>query len=40
MDEHAMSESDAWRFLQRTAMNTRRTIAAVATDVIAGSLGP
>jgi AmiR/NasT family two-component response regulator len=40
MDEHGLSESDAWRFLQRTAMNTRRTIAAVATDVIAGALSP
>jgi response regulator NasT len=40
MDEHGLSESDAWRFLQRTAMNTRRTIAAVASDVIAGTLGP
>ena len=40
MDEFGMSESEAWRFLQRTAMNTRRTIAAVASDVIAGTLGP
>jgi AmiR/NasT family two-component response regulator len=40
MDEHAMSESDSWRFLQKNAMNSRRTIAQVARDVIDGSLAP
>ena len=40
MDEHAMSESDSWRFLQKNAMNSRRTIAQVAQDVIDGSLTP
>ena len=40
MDEHAMSESDSWRFLQKNAMNSRRTIAQVARDVIDGSLTP
>jgi AmiR/NasT family two-component response regulator len=40
MDEHAMSESDSWRFLQKSAMNSRRTIAQVARDVIDGSLTP
>jgi AmiR/NasT family two-component response regulator len=40
MDEHAMSESDSWRFLQKSAMNSRRTIAQVARDVIDGSLAP
>ena len=40
MDEHAMSESDSWRFLQKNAMNSRRTIAQVARDVIDGTLTP
>ena len=40
MDEHAMSEADSWRFLQKNAMNSRRTIAQVARDVIDGSLAP
>ncbi|HEY5013678.1 MAG TPA: response regulator [Acidimicrobiia bacterium] len=40
MDEHSMSESDSWRFLQKSAMNSRRTIAQVAQDVIDGSLTP
>jgi AmiR/NasT family two-component response regulator len=40
MDEHGMSESDSWRFLQKNAMNSRRTIAQVARDVIDGSLTP
>ena len=40
MDEHSMSESDSWRFLQKSAMNSRRTIAQVARDVIDGSLTP
>jgi response regulator NasT len=40
MDERAMSESDSWRFLQKSAMNSRRTIAQVAQDVIDGALSP
>jgi response regulator NasT len=40
MDEHAMTESDSWRFLQKSAMNSRRTIAQVARDVIDGALAP
>jgi response regulator NasT len=40
MDEHGMTEGESWRFLQTTAMNTRRKIAEVATDVIAGALVP
>jgi two-component system, response regulator PdtaR len=40
MDEHGMTEGESWRFLQTTAMNTRRKIADVANDVIAGSLVP
>jgi response regulator NasT len=40
MDEHGMTEAASWRFLQTTAMRTRRTIGAVAGDVISGSLTP
>ena len=40
IDDHGHSEQDAFRFLQRQAMSTRRTMADVATDVIAGTLTP
>jgi AmiR/NasT family two-component response regulator len=40
MDHHDMSESDAFRFLQKTAMDTRSTLKAVAQDVIDGNLKP
>ena len=40
MDEHGMSESDSWRFLQKTAMNSRRKIGDVAHDVVAGAVTP
>jgi response regulator NasT len=40
MDHHAMSENDAFRFVQKTAMDTRRTLKAVAQDVIDGNLKP
>ena len=40
MDNHAMSEAESWRFLQKTAMNSRRSLADVARDVIAGTLVP
>jgi response regulator NasT len=40
MDEHGMSESQAWRFLQTNAMNSRRKIFDVANDVIEGALVP
>ncbi len=40
MDEHGMTEAASWRFLQTTAMRTRRTIADVAADVIAQKLVP
>jgi len=40
MDEHGMTEGEAWRFLQTGAMNTRRKIADVAADVIVGTLTP
>jgi response regulator NasT len=40
MDDHGLTEAAAWRFLQKTAMDTRRGIAEVAQDVIAGTLTP
>jgi AmiR/NasT family two-component response regulator len=40
MDEHGMTEAESWRFLQTSAMNTRRKIADVANDVIDGALVP
>ena len=40
MDGHDMSEGDAFRFLQKTAMDTRSTLKQVAQDVIDGSLHP
>ena len=40
MDGHDMSEGDAFRFLQKTAMDTRSTLRAVAHDVIDGNLQP
>ena len=38
MDERGLSESDAFSFLQKTAMHQRRTMAEVATDVLSGHL--
>jgi len=40
MDAHEMSEADAFRFLQKTAMDTRSTLKAVAQDVVDGNLKP
>ncbi|MDQ1459240.1 MAG: hypothetical protein QOI08_724, partial [Actinomycetota bacterium] len=40
MDEHGMTEADSWRFLQKTAMNSRRKIHEVANDVVGGLLTP
>ena len=40
MDLHDMAESEAFRFLQKTAMDTRSTLKAVAQDVIDGNLKP
>ncbi len=40
MDEHGMSEAASWRFLQKTAMDSRRKIHEVARDVMAGQLTP
>ena len=40
IDGHGMSEQDAFAFLQRTAMNQRRTIKEVCAEVIDGTLVP
>jgi two-component system, response regulator PdtaR len=40
MDEFGLSEADSWRFLQKTAMNSRRKIHEVAADVVGGTLAP
>jgi two-component system, response regulator PdtaR len=40
MDDHALSESDAFSWIQKRAMQDRRTMRAVAEQVIAGELTP
>ncbi len=40
MDGHGLSEQDAFRFLQKTAMDTRATLKSVAQEVIDGALTP
>ena len=40
MDLHDMAESEAFRFMQKTAMDTRSTLKAVAQDVIDGNFKP
>lgn len=40
IDRHGMSESDAFAFLQRHAMNSRTTMRTVAESVLAGDLDP
>lgn len=40
IDRHAMTEAEAFRWLQQQAMSSRRTMAAVAGEVIAGALTP
>jgi response regulator NasT len=40
MDNHDMTEANAFRFLQKTAMDTRSPLKQVAQDVIDGSLQP
>jgi two-component system, response regulator PdtaR len=40
MDQLSMSEQDAFRFIQRTAMSERSSMAAVAERVIDGGLRP
>ena len=40
IDEHSMSESDAFSFVQQSAMAGRRKMVDVATDIIEGRLAP
>ena len=40
MDQHELSEAAAFSFIQQTAMRTRSTMAAIATQVLEGSLVP
>ncbi len=40
MDSHGMSEQDAFRFLQQTAMTSRLSMKDVANQVIEGTLKP
>lgn len=40
MDKHGLSESEAFRFVQTTAMGTRSSMRDVATLIIEGSLTP
>ena len=40
MDEHDMSEQDAFRFLQKTAMGSRQSVRLVAESVLEGELSP
>lgn len=40
MDDHAMSEKDAFGFIQRTAMTSRRQMRNVAEDILSGVLVP
>lgn len=40
MDRHGLAEADAYSFLQRQAMDHRRSMREVADQVLAGTLGP
>ena len=40
MDKHGMAEAEAFRFVQKTAMDSRRSLADVAQSVIDGELTP
>ena len=40
MDEHGLSEADAFSFIQKTAMRERSTMKAVAEKVVAGEVAP
>ncbi len=40
MDQHGLSENDAFSFLQKTAMSARSTMRAVADDVVTGEISP
>jgi AmiR/NasT family two-component response regulator len=40
MDKHGLSEGDSFSFIQKTAMNERRSMKSVAEEVVAGQLAP
>ncbi len=40
IDDHSLSEHDAYAFIQRTAMSQRRTMRDVAQDVLEGRVAP
>lgn len=40
MDGHGLSEQDAFGFIQRTAMQSRRQMRSVAEEILAGALTP
>jgi len=40
MDAHSLSETDAFAFLQKTAMQERRTMKAIAEQVLSGDRVP
>jgi response regulator NasT len=40
MDDRAMSESEAFSFIQQTAMNRRTTMREVAKAIVEGTVGP
>ena len=40
MDKHGLSEADSFGFIQKTAMNERRSMRAVAEEVVSGQLTP
>jgi response regulator NasT len=40
MDEHGLSESDAFTWIQKRAMQDRKTMRTVATEVVSGELSP
>ena len=40
MDKHGLSEADSFGFIQKTAMNERRTMRSVADDVVSGQVTP
>ena len=40
MDKHGLTESDSFGFIQKTAMNERRSMRSVAEEVVSGQLTP
>ena len=40
MDQHSLSEHEAFSFIQKTAMRERHTMRTVADDVLSGDLKP